>query len=49
MKIEEIQKLERKTVAMSIRTTKKISEWMREHNVSPTALFNQSVKELMEK
>lgn len=49
MKINDIKKKERRAVAMCIRTTKKISDWMNENEVSPTALFNEAVKELMER
>ena len=34
---------------ISIRTTKPLSKWLKENKVSPTALFNEAVKELMEK
>ncbi len=51
MEIQNIQrnKTERKTESISIRTYKSYSKWMRKSNVSPTALFNEAVKELMEK
>jgi|10_taG_2_1085330.scaffolds.fasta_scaffold459854_1 DNA-binding protein H-NS len=48
MEIQNIQRKERKSVAMSIRTYKKYSKFMKENNISPTALFNESVKSLME-
>ena len=48
MNIKSVQrKKERKSVALSIRTTKSVSQWMTTHNVSPTALFNEAVEELM--
>ena len=49
MEIQNIQRKERRSVSLSIRTTKRVSEWMTEKNVSPTKLFNESVKELMTK
>lgn len=49
MEIKDVQKKERLTKIMSIRTTPKVSEWMNKNNVSPTVLFNKAVKELMEK
>lgn len=32
----------------SIRTTKYISDWLDDNNVSPTKLFNEAAKELIE-
>ena len=49
MEIKNIQKKERKIVPLSIRTYKVYSEFMTKHNISPTAFFNESLKELMEK
>lgn len=48
MDIKSVQrKKELRSVALSIRTTKSASQWMTTHNVSPTALFNKAVEELM--
>jgi len=33
---------------MSVRTTRQVSEWMKEHDVSPTLLFNKAAEELIE-
>ncbi len=47
MEIKNIQRIERKSVPIGIRTFPSYSEWMKKNNVSPTALFNEAVKELM--
>ncbi len=47
MEIKNIQRIERKSVSIGIRTFPKYSKWMKENKVSPTALFNEAVKELM--
>jgi len=47
MKIEDIQRIERKSIPIGVRTFPSYSEWMKKNNVSPTALFNKAVKELM--
>lgn len=49
MEIKDIKKKQRRNVPMSIRTTPEISKWMKEHNISPTALFHQAAMELIEK
>ncbi len=50
MKIENIQrrKQDNKSLSISIRITKDMSNWLRDKNISPTALFESAVKELME-
>lgn len=51
----EIQKVKRKpreevkTIQMSIRTTPTISSWMKDNNISPSRVFAEAIKELMEK
>tara|TARA_Y100000031_G_scaffold78943_1_gene86906 strand:+ start:70 stop:264 length:195 start_codon:yes stop_codon:yes gene_type:complete len=40
---------EMKSVRMQIRTTPKISKWMKEHEISPSLVFDQAVEELMKK
>ena len=40
---------EMKSVRMQIRTTPKISKWMKKHNVSPSKVFDHAVEELMKK
>ena len=47
MEIKNMKRTERKTVSIGIRTFPKYSKWMKEQNISPTALFNEAVKELM--
>lgn len=52
MEIQNIQRDrtgEDRSVSLSIRTTKKGSEYMKKQNVSPTKLFNESLKDLMKK
>ena len=49
MEIKNIQKKDRKNIPLSIRTYKEYSEFMTKQNISPTAFFNESLKELMEK
>ena len=49
MKKQDVQKKERKSVSISIRTYPKYSKWMRDNNVSPNAVFDESMKELVGK
>ncbi len=50
MEIQDIQRpKERRTKPISIRTFVSYSKWLAEKNISPSSLFNQAVKELMEK
>ena len=48
MKKQDVQKKERKSVSISIRTYPKYSKWMKDNEVSPSKLFNKAVEELME-
>ncbi len=48
MEIENIQKQERKSIPIGIRTFPSYSKWMKENKISPTALFNKAVEELKE-
>ena len=50
MKIEEVKKnrREKKTISISIRTYPSYSKWMRRNDVSPNAIFDKALKELME-
>jgi len=48
MEIKNIKKIERRNKIISIRTYKAYSEWMKENNISPSKVFNEAVKELME-
>jgi len=38
---------EMKTVRMQIRTSPKISKWMKENDISPSLVFEKAVEELM--
>ncbi len=49
MKKQDVQRIERKTVPISIRTYPKYSKWMKDNNVSPNSVFNEAMKELMAK
>ena len=49
MEIKDVQKKERKTIKISIRTYPSFSKWMREKGVSPNAIFDLAVRELMNK
>ena len=50
MELKEIQyKKPKKTRRLNLKTTKQVSEWMAENQVSPKLLFDEAVKELMEK
>ena len=49
MKKQDVQKKERKSVSISIRTYPKYSKWMRDNNVSPNAVFNEAMEELVDK
>lgn len=40
---------EMKSVRMQIRTTPKISKWMKKHKVSPSLVFEKAIEELMKK
>ena len=46
MEIKNIQRKNRRNVTISIRTTEEYSKFLKEQNISPTALFNEAVKEL---
>lgn len=49
IKIEDIQRKQKGYKKISIEITKDTSDWMREKNISPTALFNSAIKELKAK
>ena len=40
---------EMKSVRMQIRTTPRISKWMKKNKVSPSLVFEKAVEELMKK
>ena len=49
MDIQNVQKNYKedlKSKVISIRTTKGVSEWMKENKISPTKVFNEAIKEL---
>lgn len=48
MKKQDVQKKERKSITISIRTYPAYSKWMKENKVSPNAVFNKAVEELIE-
>jgi hypothetical protein len=47
MDINKIKRKKRKrTVLVSIRITQEASKWLKENNYSPTAIFNEAMKDL---
>ena len=48
MKKEDIQRKERKKIPLALRIKKSRSVWMKKNNVSPQALFDKALEELME-
>jgi len=49
MNIEKLKKEERKSKTITLRTFPSYSKWMRKNNISPTKVFNETIKELMNK
>jgi len=49
MNIKNVKKHEPKKVTMTIRTTKSNFNWMKEFGVSPSKIFDEAIKELIEK
>ncbi len=49
MEIEKLQTREKKTIPISIRTYPSKSKWMRENKISPNAIFDMALNELMNK
>ena len=49
MEIKDIRTKERKRIKLAIRIKKSQSVWMKENNVSPQALFDKALEELMKK
>ena len=45
--IDEVKRDRRKKIVMSIRTTEEISEFMKEHDISPSRVFHKAVEEMM--
>jgi len=48
MDVNKIKRKERpkRKVSINIRISEDVSKWMKEKNYSPTAIFNEAVKEL---
>jgi len=49
MEIKDLQRKERKNIPLALRIKKSQSVWMKENNVSPQALFDKALEELMKK
>lgn len=47
MEIKGLQRKEGKSVQISIRTSKAKSEFMKKNNLSPNAVFDKAIEELM--
>lgn len=47
MKIQEVKRKEPKSVQISIRTTEEFSKFMRDNRISPNAVFQKSMEELV--
>ena len=50
MEIKNIQrdKKKEKKISMSIKVSKRISDWMKQNNISPTKVFVTAIEQLME-
>lgn len=51
MEIKDVQKdkTERKTIGLSLRTYPSYAKFMKDNNISPNALINKAIEELMKK
>ncbi len=49
MEIKDIQRKERKRIPLALRIKKSQAVWMKKNNVSPQALFDRALEELMKK
>lgn len=47
MKLQDVQKKQKKNSVHTIRTTKQKKEWLDKHRISPTLLFNVALDELI--
>ena len=47
--INDVKRDRKKNVIMSIRTTEEISEFMKEHDISPSLVFHKAIEELKER
>jgi hypothetical protein len=43
---EKLIRKERAVVSINIRVTKQVSKWLSENKYSPTAIFNEAIKDL---
>jgi len=46
--IDEVKRDKRKKIVMSIRTTEEISEFMKDHEISPSLVFHKAMEKLMD-
>jgi len=52
MEIEDVKRPSKKvakTVNINLKVTPQVSKWLKDNGVSPTLLFDKTVKEMMEK
>ena len=49
MELENLKKPELRKAVITIRTYKSYSDFMKKHEISPSKLFNEALKELIEK
>lgn len=47
MRIEHLKRSKTSRVVISVSTTKEKSKFMKDHNLSPTAIFNEKVDEII--
>ena len=47
--INDVKRDRKKNVIMSIRTTEEISQFMKEHDISPSLVFHKAIEELKER
>lgn len=46
MKLRDVQKIGKKEVIITVRTTKQNAEWLKKNGVSPSMLFEKAIEEL---
>lgn len=49
MEIKDVQRIERRSIPVTIRILPSVSKFLKENNVSPTIVFDKAVEELMNK
>jgi len=49
MEINDVTRNENKSVVMTVRTTKQISEFMKKNNISPSKVFDKAIREIIDK